>query len=99
MNNGYWLFIVVGRIEREGWRKKPPLSFLFDKYYLFLFSLISTMKPNISQRLVNNESMLTVRLPKALMLKVTKVAIRQKVTRSDLVRNILQNVVSSLDNK
>ena len=57
------------------------------------------MKPNTSQRLVNNESMLTVRLPKALMLKVTKVAVRQKVTRSDLVRNILEQIVYRLDNK
>ena len=43
--------------------------------------------------------MLTVRLPKALMSKVTKFAIKQKMTRSDLVRNILQNVVSALDSK
>lgn len=57
------------------------------------------MKPNNQSRLVNNESMLTVRLPKALMLKVTKTAMRHKVTRSDLVRNILQNTMSALDSK
>jgi metal-responsive CopG/Arc/MetJ family transcriptional regulator len=50
-------------------------------------------------KLTNNEAMLTVRLPKTLMTKVTKYAIKHKVTRSDLVRNILQNVVSSLDSK
>ncbi len=57
------------------------------------------MKPNNQSRLVNNESMLTVRLPKALMLKVTKTAMKHKVTRSDLVRNVLQNTMSALDSK
>jgi len=57
------------------------------------------MKHNPHAKLTNNESMLTVRLPKTLMTKVTKYAIKHKVTRSDLVRNILQNVVSALDTK
>lgn len=57
------------------------------------------MKPNPQAKLTNNEAMLTVRLPKTLMTKVTKYAIRHRVTRSDFVRNILQNVVSSLDSK
>jgi metal-responsive CopG/Arc/MetJ family transcriptional regulator len=57
------------------------------------------MKSNPQAKLTNNEAMLTVRLPKTLMTKVTKYAIKHKVTRSDLVRNILQNVVSSLDSK
>lgn len=57
------------------------------------------MKSNPQTKVTNNESMLTVRLPRTLMTKVTKYAIKHKVTRSDLVRNILQNVVSALDSK
>lgn len=53
------------------------------------------MKPKSKPIKINSECMLTVRLPRAMLLSITKVSTRVAMTRSDFVRTILQKSLDS----